>query len=236
MPMFGAPRTARRRIASAVSSAPVELDPALLGAGAASGRGSTGAGRPSAARRSRGGRPCRDVYATAPGSWVASAPCPAPPAPSRRPSPCSPPAPRPPSSRRVRRPDHAALRGRAGHALHGLVGHPRHRDRVRSTPRSSTSSPATPPTARRGSSSASAAPAIDATGIGPGFSGSPIYCTGRRDRQNAGAIAEGIGDYGDKVVLATPIEQMLGEPVDPPPARRRTPGAAAPARARWRRR
>jgi len=49
-------------------------------------------------------------------------------------------------------------------------------------------------------------PAVDATGIGPGFSGSPIICDGR----NAGAISEGIGEYGNKVVLATPIEAILG--------------------------
>ena len=49
-------------------------------------------------------------------------------------------------------------------------------------------------------------PAVDSTGVGPGFSGSPIYCAGR----NAGAISEGIGDYGNKVVLATPIEAILG--------------------------
>ena len=49
-------------------------------------------------------------------------------------------------------------------------------------------------------------PAIDATGIGPGFSGSPILCDGR----NAGAISEGIGEYGNKVALATPIEAILG--------------------------
>jgi hypothetical protein len=49
-------------------------------------------------------------------------------------------------------------------------------------------------------------PAVDDTGVGPGFSGSPIYCGGR----NAGAISEGIGEYGNKVVLATPIEAILG--------------------------
>jgi hypothetical protein len=48
-------------------------------------------------------------------------------------------------------------------------------------------------------------PAVDATGIGPGFSGSPIVCDGR----NAGAISEGIGEYGNKVALATPIEEVL---------------------------
>jgi hypothetical protein len=49
-------------------------------------------------------------------------------------------------------------------------------------------------------------PAIDATGVGPGFSGSPILCGGRY----AGAISESIGEYGNKVVLATPIEAILG--------------------------
>jgi hypothetical protein len=48
-------------------------------------------------------------------------------------------------------------------------------------------------------------PAVDATGVGAGFSGSPIYCDGR----NAGAISESIGEYGNKVVLATPIEAIL---------------------------
>jgi hypothetical protein len=48
-------------------------------------------------------------------------------------------------------------------------------------------------------------PAVDATGVGPGFSGSPIICGGR----TAGAISEGIGEYGNHVVLATPIEEML---------------------------
>ncbi|MBA2506218.1 MAG: hypothetical protein H0V29_09760 [Thermoleophilaceae bacterium] len=59
-------------------------------------------------------------------------------------------------------------------------------------------------------------PAVDATGIGPGFSGSPIYCNGR----NAGAISESVGEYGNKAALATPIEQIIGTPVDPPPATR----------------
>jgi hypothetical protein len=58
-------------------------------------------------------------------------------------------------------------------------------------------------------------PAVDRTGIGPGFSGSPIYC----DHRNIGAISESIGDYGGKVVLATPIESILANPVDPPTAR-----------------
>ena len=41
-------------------------------------------------------------------------------------------------------------------------------------------------------------PAVDATGLGPGFSGSPIYCPGAGGPANAGAISEGVGDYGNK--------------------------------------
>jgi hypothetical protein len=48
-------------------------------------------------------------------------------------------------------------------------------------------------------------PAVDSTGVGPGFSGSPVLCGGR----NAGAISEAVGEYGNKVVLATPIEEIL---------------------------
>src|SRR4051795_10471016 len=63
-------------------------------------------------------------------------------------------------------------------------------------------------------------PAVDGTGVGPGFSGSPIYC---RDDQgtsrNAGAISESLGEYGGDVVLATPIEAILGAPTDAPAAR-----------------
>jgi hypothetical protein len=63
-------------------------------------------------------------------------------------------------------------------------------------------------------------PAVDGTGVGPGFSGSPIYC---RDEQgtdcNAGAISESLGEYGGDVVLATPIEAILGAPVDAPRTR-----------------
>ena len=60
-------------------------------------------------------------------------------------------------------------------------------------------------------------PAVDDTGIGPGFSGSPIYCDGR----NAGAISEGLGEYGNEVALATPIEAMIRDrPADPPAAAR----------------
>ncbi len=60
-------------------------------------------------------------------------------------------------------------------------------------------------------------PAVDATGIGSGFSGSPIYCPGADGvARNAGAISAGIGQYGGKVGLATPIEQIVAEPVLPP--------------------
>src|SRR6476659_8107510 len=62
-------------------------------------------------------------------------------------------------------------------------------------------------------------PKVDATGVGPGFSGSPIYCPGADGVQrNAGAISETIGDYGGKPVLATPTEQIIGTPVDAPTA------------------
>ncbi|MDX6639322.1 MAG: hypothetical protein QOF12_333, partial [Solirubrobacteraceae bacterium] len=41
-------------------------------------------------------------------------------------------------------------------------------------------------------------PAVDATGVGPGFSGSPVYCPSPSDGtpEVIGAISEGIGDYG----------------------------------------
>ena len=57
-------------------------------------------------------------------------------------------------------------------------------------------------------------PAVDETGVGPGFSGSPIYCAPAR--RNAGAISESIGEYGGKTVLATPIEEILANPPDAP--------------------
>ena len=70
-------------------------------------------------------------------------------------------------------------------------------------------------------------PAVDQTGIGPGFSGSPIMCDGR----NAGAISEGLGDYGNDVALATPIEEMLRDRPSPPPASaRRDPALLRAAR------
>ena len=75
-------------------------------------------------------------------------------------------------------------------------------------------------------------PAVDRTGLGPGFSGSPIYC---RDSDGiervAGAVSESIGEYGGKVALATPIELVIGEPVDPPSGARHDPAALRSARA-----
>ena len=60
--------------------------------------------------------------------------------------------------------------------------------------------------------------AVASTGIAEGFSGSPVYCPDSLGTmENAGAISEGIGQYGNNVALVTPIEQMLGEPVQPPP-------------------
>lgn len=61
-------------------------------------------------------------------------------------------------------------------------------------------------------------PVVDSTGVAEGYSGSPVYCPDSFGTlENAGAISEGIGQYGNNVVLVTPIEQMLGEPVQPPP-------------------
>ncbi len=74
-------------------------------------------------------------------------------------------------------------------------------------------------------------PAVDTTGIGPGFSGSPIYCPGGGVQRNIGAISESIGDYGGKTVLATPIELMLANSADPPRPRDAGDGNAASPRA-----
>jgi hypothetical protein len=60
-------------------------------------------------------------------------------------------------------------------------------------------------------------PAVDATGVAEGFSGSPVTCPdGRGTPRIIGALSESIGQYGDAVVLATPIEAILGTPVHPP--------------------
>src|SRR4051812_7801671 len=60
-------------------------------------------------------------------------------------------------------------------------------------------------------------PAIDATGVGPGFSGSPIYCPDEAGVPRViGAISQSVYEYGGKVALATPIESIIGTPIDPP--------------------
>jgi hypothetical protein len=75
-------------------------------------------------------------------------------------------------------------------------------------------------------------PAVDATGVGPGFSGSPIYCSdGAGTNRNIGAISQSVGSYGGKVGLATPIESILANPPNPPVARDAGDGTAASAKA-----
>jgi hypothetical protein len=72
---------------------------------------------------------------------------------------------------------------------------------------------------------------IEATGAGNGFSGSPIYCPDANGVQrNIGAISQGIGQYGNTELLATPIESMLGQPVVPPSDARRDPALRRRAR------
>jgi hypothetical protein len=74
--------------------------------------------------------------------------------------------------------------------------------------------------------------AIAGTGIGPGFSGSPIYCPdGAGTNRNIGAVSQSIGEYGGTAGLATPIEVMLANPTDPPVARDAGDGRAASPRA-----
>ena len=74
-------------------------------------------------------------------------------------------------------------------------------------------------------------PAVDATGIGPGFSGSPVRCPAANGTMEiAGAISEGIGQYGNKQALATPIQSVLGEPVDAPAGIRSEPAMVARAK------
>ena len=60
-------------------------------------------------------------------------------------------------------------------------------------------------------------PAVDVTGIGPGFSGSPIYCPdGAGVARNIGAISQSVNEFCGKVALATSIEAILGTPIDVP--------------------
>lgn len=74
-------------------------------------------------------------------------------------------------------------------------------------------------------------PAVDDTGLGPGFSGSPVYCPDDAGvARNAGAISEGIGEYGNHVVLATPIEEILADRPATAAGASRRPGIARRAR------
>src|SRR4051812_15129952 len=58
--------------------------------------------------------------------------------------------------------------------------------------------------------------AIEPGGVGPGFSGSPIVCPGADGvGREIGAISESVGDTNNQLVLATPIEAILGEPLTP---------------------
>ncbi len=62
-------------------------------------------------------------------------------------------------------------------------------------------------------------PAVDSSGIAEGFSGSPVMCLDPNGvRRNIGAISESVGEYGNHVVLVTPIEEMLRDAPSPPPA------------------
>lgn len=75
--------------------------------------------------------------------------------------------------------------------------------------------------------------AINGTGIGPGFSGSPIYCPdGAGTDRNIGAVSQSIGEYGGTAGLATPIEAMLSNPTNPPVAGDTGDGEASSARGR----
>lgn len=70
-------------------------------------------------------------------------------------------------------------------------------------------------------------PAIDGTGVGPGFSGSPIICPGADGvPRTAGAVSETIGEFGGLTVLATPIETILAQPTLPAAAQPVIPGAS----------
>src|SRR4051812_22844182 len=66
-------------------------------------------------------------------------------------------------------------------------------------------------------------PAVDATGIGPGFSGSPIYCGGR----TIGAISESIGEYGGGSGVPAPAPANINTTGGraPPPRPPTTPPA-----------
>jgi hypothetical protein len=73
--------------------------------------------------------------------------------------------------------------------------------------------------------------AVEPWGIAEGFSGSPVLCPDADGvLRNAGALAYSVGQYGDAIGLATPIELILGESVDPPKSVRRDPSLLRSAR------
>src|SRR3954451_15442622 len=64
--------------------------------------------------------------------------------------------------------------------------------------------------------------AVEPWGIAEGFSGSPVLCPDADGvMRTIGALAYSVGQYGDSIGLATPIELIVGEPVDPPKGARR---------------
>jgi hypothetical protein len=72
-------------------------------------------------------------------------------------------------------------------------------------------------------------PAVDSTGLGEGFSGSPIYCPdGHGTDRVIGAVSYSVGDYGNHKALVTPIELILASPVNPPRHARRLAKRAKP--------
>jgi hypothetical protein len=74
-------------------------------------------------------------------------------------------------------------------------------------------------------------PAVAATGVAEGFSGSPVYCPDASGAiGNAGAISATVGQYGEDVALVTPIEQLLGLQVHPPSSVRSAPKLLRSAR------
>src|SRR3954452_22093864 len=59
-------------------------------------------------------------------------------------------------------------------------------------------------------------PAIAATGVGEGFSGSPVSCPDAAGVPRVvGAISESVGQADNTKALVTPIGQMLAQPVHP---------------------
>lgn len=74
-------------------------------------------------------------------------------------------------------------------------------------------------------------PAVDETGLGFGFSGSPIYCRDASGTlRNIGAFSEGLGEYGNEVGLATPIEEILSVTPSTPRSARHDPRLLRSAR------